>query len=192
MNDRAEIYFHATLVPSKLDTVRAWLPQQAWFMGDPDDIEQVGAFRFLDPVGEVGIETVLIRSGQHIYQVPQTYRGTRLDDAEESLIGIIEHSALGTRFIYDAMTDPVYLTELERVIRESGTAVGSFSVEDGSQQPPGMDIRGTGVSTTDSLQGELEVIGLITDEPYADAAGRLVGILHDGDDAREVVLAVLR
>lgn len=192
MNDRAEVYFQAALTPSKLETVRAWLPQQAWFMGNSEDIEQVGAFRFLDPTGEVGIETVLIRSGQHIYQVPQTYRGTRLDDAEDSLIGIIEHSALGTRYIYDAMTDPVYLTELERVIRETGAAVGSFSVEDGSLHPPGMDVRGTGIVADAAMEGELEVIGLITDEPYADAAGRLVGILQDGDASREVVLAVLR
>lgn len=90
------------------------------------------------------------------------------------------------------MTDPVYLQELDRAIREGDTAVGSISVEDGTVHAPGMHVRGSGVLPGVQIEGELEVVGLITDEPYPDAAGRLVGVLGEGDEAREVVLAVLR
>lgn len=193
MTRRAEIHTGATLTPTKRELVVAWLATQDWFTGDPESIEQVTAYRFVDPAGEVGIETILFRTGGQVLQVPQTYRGAPIDEGEEGLIGVMEHSAMGTRYVYDAMTDPVYLAEVERVIREQDTAVEAVSLTDGSVRPAGLPVRGTGVADAVQTVGELEVVGVITDEQYEDAPGRLLGRLaDDAGGERDVVLAVLR
>lgn len=193
MTRRAEIHTGATLIPTKRELVVAWLATQDWFSGDPESIEQVAAYRFVDPAGEVGIETILFRTGGQVLQIPQTYRGAPIDEGEEGLIGVMEHSAMGTRYVYDAMTDPVYLAEVERVIREQDTAVEAVSLTDGSVRPAGLQVRGTGVADGVQTVGELEVVGLITDEQYEDAPGRLLGRLaDDAGGERDVVLAVLR
>jgi hypothetical protein len=44
-----------TLVPSKLELLAAWLPSQPWFDGDASRLESLGAYRFDDPVGDVGL-----------------------------------------------------------------------------------------------------------------------------------------
>lgn len=192
MTRRAEIHTGATLTPSKRELVVDWLARQQWFTGDPEVIEQVAAFRFVDPAGEVGIETLLFNAEGHVFQIPQTYRAEPLSDDVEGLIGVLEHSDLGTRYVYDAMTDPVYLAELERVIREADTAVETVSLRDGSVRAAGMEVWGTGLAEGVEPVGELEVVGLVTDERYEDAAGRLFGRLDDAPGSREVVLAVLR
>lgn len=122
------ILHHATLVPSKLELLEAWLPAQPWFPGtDAAGLERVAAFRFDDPAGEVGIETLLVRTPDGpLLQVPLTYRGAPLDDAAAYLVGTMEHSALGPRWVYDAVGDPVYVAEVTRVIREADGEVAQF------------------------------------------------------------------
>jgi hypothetical protein len=45
----------------------------------------VSAYRFDDPAGEVGIETLLVRRGAGpVLQVPLTYRGAPLAGAEDA------------------------------------------------------------------------------------------------------------
>ena len=44
----------ATIRPTKLELLTDWVPSQPW--GEPV-LDLVGAFRFDDPDGEVGIET---------------------------------------------------------------------------------------------------------------------------------------
>lgn len=113
------LYHKATITPTKAEMVGAWAPNQSWYPADPSAGESqagpevVGAFRFEDPEGQTGIETHLIRVGGEKYlQVPMTYRNEPLDGAEASLIGPMEHSALGTRWVYDGLGDPLYLTML--------------------------------------------------------------------------------
>ena len=106
------IVYAAQLRPSKSELLMQWLPSQPWFSGDPAGLVLLGAFRFDDPAGEVGVETHLLRVGERTYQVPLTYRGAPLAGAEEFLITTMEHSVLGTRWIYDASADPVYVSEL--------------------------------------------------------------------------------
>ncbi|MBT2533057.1 hypothetical protein J7E83_13185 [Arthrobacter sp. ISL-48] len=90
----------ATLNPSKIELLRMWLPNQPWFgEGEPTDLRRLGSFRFDDPDGEVGIETLLITSKGAVFQVPLTYRDTPLQEAEASLIGTSEHSVLGRRWV---------------------------------------------------------------------------------------------
>ncbi|ALE07567.1 hypothetical protein AL755_04930 [Arthrobacter sp. ERGS1:01] len=107
----AHIY-QATLSPNKMELLSVWLPAQPWFReGDPA-LHQVGAYRFDDPAGEVGMETILVAAGDTVLQNPLTYRGAPLEGAEQWLIGTMEHSVLGTRWVYDACGDPVYVAEL--------------------------------------------------------------------------------
>jgi len=107
------IIYEATITPSKLDMMAAWLPQQDWFTGaEPLALERVASFRFDDPAGQVGMETLLIRSGAHTYQVPLAYRNEPLAAAAEFLLGTTLHSVLGTRWVYDATGDPLYAAAL--------------------------------------------------------------------------------
>lgn len=108
----------ATLIPSKIEVLNAWIPNQSWYLdADVSSLEIVGAYRFDDPDDDVGIEThlVLCANGR-VLQVPLTYRGAPLDGDESSLITTMQHSVLGKRWIYDGCGDPVYAAALARTI----------------------------------------------------------------------------
>src|SRR4051794_16071626 len=107
----------AQIRPSKLELTTSWLPGQPWAPGGEGAPEQIGAFRFDDPDGEVGVETHLLRSAGILLQVPLTYRGAPLQNGEPWLVGTMEHSALGRRWVYDGCGDPVYVTTLAAVVR---------------------------------------------------------------------------
>lgn len=56
------------------------------------------SFRYDDPEGEVGIETLIVRVADgELLHVPVTYRGAPLEGAEPWLMGTMEHSVLGSR-----------------------------------------------------------------------------------------------
>lgn len=112
------IIYRAELTPGKQEVVTTWLASQPWSqVSASDSIEMVGAFRFDDPAGEVGIETHIVRrpDGQ-VLQVPLTYRGAALEGAEGHLVAEMEHSVLGHRWVYDATGDPVYAAALASTI----------------------------------------------------------------------------
>ncbi len=105
----------ATLAPTKLELLTDWLPSRPWFAGaDPKaGLRQVGAYRFDDPAGQVGLEAILLQTDAGtVLQAPLTYRAAPRAGAEEHLIGTMEHSVLGTRWVYDACGDPVWATAL--------------------------------------------------------------------------------
>lgn len=106
------ILYDAALNPTKLDLLGRWLPTQSWFDGGDAELASLGSFRFDDPDGEVGLESHLVAADGVIYHAPLTYRGTELDGGSDSLIGTMEHSVLGRRWIYDACGDPVYAAAL--------------------------------------------------------------------------------
>lgn len=140
----------ADLTPTKLELLAGWLPGRPWFQGRPaGEVVRVAAYRFDDPAGEVGIETMLVRAGDGpVLQVPLTYRGAPLDGAERWLIGTTEHSVLGRRWVYDACGDPVYVAALARVIHAGGTQAEEYFEVDGRREtrPPGMLVSGSGTS----------------------------------------------
>ncbi|QGG43059.1 CG0192-related protein [Aeromicrobium yanjiei] len=148
----------ADMHPSKIELLRAWVPTQPWFEGD-DQLEPVGAYRFDDPDGEVGIETVLVRSGDGpVLQIPLTYRAEPLAGAEEFLVGTTEHTVLGTRWVYDGCGDPVYAAAIVRTIVTGGTQADlERRLSDGTMEPvePNMRVVGGGSST------EHEPVGLV-------------------------------
>jgi len=139
---------HAQLVPSKLDLVAGWITAQPFGPADadPSSAERIASFRFDDPAGKVGIETLIVRAGDATFQVPLTYREAPLAGAEASLIGTMEHSVLGTRYTYDAVGDPVYVAELVRAAVSGGSEVERYYEEDGERKVKQGDAhaRGTG------------------------------------------------
>lgn len=189
MSGTAEI-MDATLTPGKIDLLAGWLPRQSWFAGDAGDLEKVASYRFVDPDGEVGIETLLVRSGGVVYQVPLTYRAEPLDEANDSLVGTMEHSALGTRYTYDAVADPVYLVELLRVIHEGD------SEADLSRGEKTMTVQGSGIVPVSNAASESMRIVRVLDGSHVPGTrvplGTLTGTWTDADGEHEQTLAVLR
>ncbi len=207
------ILHKATLTPSKLEllsTYVAAVPSFTDFVGS--ELAAIGSYRFDDPAGSVGIEThLLTTSSEHIIQMPLTYHAAPRDGAEAWLIGTMEHSVLGRRWVYNACGDPVYAAELVRTILTGGSQVGLFvetpdgpverepvTFASGSGSPdavvPSID---TVVSTqpgtyTTIRAGGLEVVvrhvldGSVPEDASATLSGTWVGV----DDP--VVLAFVR
>lgn len=140
------ILHQATLTPTKAELVSTWLPRTPWFAGEQADARRVAAYRFDDPAGEVGIESHLFDVDGALVHVPLTYRSQPLPGAEDWLVGTMEHSVLGTRWVYDALGDPVYLAEVTRVIREGDQQVRMWveTPEGQVEREPTMRVRGSG------------------------------------------------
>ncbi|MGV8909505.1 MAG: CG0192-related protein [Propionicimonas sp.] len=189
MSGTAEIH-EATLTPTKLELLGRWLPAQEWFVGDSDDLERVASYRFVDPDGDVGIETILVRSLGVTYQVPLTYRGEALHEADDSLVGTLEHSVLGTRYVYDAVADPVYLVELMRVIHEGDTEA------DLSRGEKSMSVEGSSIVPVSNASGESMRVVRVLDGNHVPGSRSPLGTLTgkwtvDGAEV-EQILAILR
>lgn len=141
---------HSELTPTKIELLQGWAPSQPWFRGDAGvGLTNVAAFRFDDPQGQVGVETILVRAGDGpVMQVPLTYRDAPLTGAEASLIGTLEHSVLGTRWVYDAVGDPVYLTTVATTIATGGNEAEMYFEVDGKKEmrEPTARVAGSGIS----------------------------------------------
>ena len=165
------LIYRTELAPSKLELLAGWAPKQSWFEGEGDAVlTTVASFRFDDPAGQVGVETLLVRAGDGpLMQIPLTYRNERLTGADEWLIGTMEHGVLGTRWTYDAVGDPVYRGELARAILTGGTQVELWIEIDGvmTRREPTARVWGTG-SAAAPIPGdiELQVIRVPTDEDH--------------------------
>src|SRR5690554_2036771 len=118
------ILHRAQLTPSKLELIAPWLEKQDWAQPSEGEPERVATYRFDDPEGEVGVETFILKtsSGTELH-APFTYRGAPLPGAEQHLIGTMDHSVLGPRWMYDATGDPVYAQTLATTILTGGTEV---------------------------------------------------------------------
>ncbi|MEV7607708.1 hypothetical protein AB0N65_19930 [Paenarthrobacter sp. NPDC089322] len=137
------IIHKATLSPTKLELIAGYLPTQPWFIQDGTP-ELIGAYRFDDPAGEVGLETHVVSAGDRIYQVPLSYRGHELGGAGEWLIGTMEHSVLGKRWVYDACADPVYVKALATAIL-TGQEEAALLVEgEPEPRPSTVSVKGSG------------------------------------------------
>jgi hypothetical protein len=117
----AVIHHHASLTPTKLELLAAWLPRQPWYRegGAGPDLARAGGFRLDDPDGQVGLEFMVTTDAATgtSYLVPMTYRDHELPGAGDALIGTAEHGALGHRWIYDGARDPVLVTQLVALIQ---------------------------------------------------------------------------
>ena len=118
--------FHlSTITPTKDELIRAWAPTQSWGLAADVPIEAIGSYRFDDPDGRVGMETHLVTAGGTVLQIPLTYRDAPLEGADDALITEMQHSVLGTRWVYDGLRDPLLVVMLAAVaMTGQGEAVG--------------------------------------------------------------------
>jgi hypothetical protein len=173
----------AEMVPTKHELLTTWLPTQPWWPPGAEVPQLEASFRLDDPAGEVGIETLLLRVGGGVVQVPMTYRSAPLEGGE--LIGETQHSALGPRWVYLGTSDPVYVTETTAVIRE-GRGEVQLLRPDGTPIPPrptAARVQGSGTGS-----GRLTVVISENDAP-TEASGTLTATWAEQPDP--VVLAWL-
>ncbi len=184
--DRLMAILHqATLTPTKLELLEAWLPRQPWFSGPATDLVRVSGYRFDDPSSEVGLETLLVRSGDGgpVYQVPLSYRGEPLSNADSFLVGTMEHSVLGPRWVYDAEGDPVYRAVLTSVISGEATQAEEFVDTHGrlERRDRTMVVTGSGVITDTPV-----IVRKLGDS--GDSVAGLVGTWHGQTDPVTLVI----
>jgi hypothetical protein len=200
------VYHTATITPTKQQLVEGWAPSQPWGRGRTI-VEKIGEYRFDDPDGEVGVESMLFRCDDDaVVQVALTYRAGPLAGADDHLVGTTEHTVLGTRYVYDACADPVWAQTIATAVLTGGTQAQMYVEKDGERidVPARVPVKGSGsahspvVSSVDGVSSdsattvvrvddlEIELVRLLG----TDVAGaeRLVGQVA-GDD---VVLAVVR
>ncbi len=165
----------AQLSPGKLELVADWLCTQPWGLAADVEPTGVGAYRFDDPAGEVGIETHLVRAGAGpVLQVPVTYRGAPLAGAESWLLGIMEHSVLGRRWVYDACGDPVYAAALASVVLGSAVQAEEHLEVDGRPEPRPASAT---VSGTGGPAGDVPAVPSLHDLTCTQAGDRCVVVL---------------
>lgn len=180
-----KIHKGATLSPHFREFLPAWVEGQAWYEG-PGGLRPTGFLRFEDPAGEVGMETHLLHDGQAVYQVPLTYRPAPLDGG--TLVTTAEHSVLGTRWIYDAVTDPVWTAVLLDLVATGGVSESAARTGFGPAEARGTLIR--------RFVPEAAVIDLdrrlVPQDPPGDAAGVVTGSWHQDGVPAQGRLAVVR
>ena len=157
------VHHTATLSPTKQELVEAWLPSRSWAEGRKVT-GKVGEYRFDDPAGEVGVETILWRTDDDtVLQTPLTYRAAPLDGAEAYLVGTSDHSVLGQRWVYDGCGDPVWAAALVDAISTGGRQAQMFIEQDGRRvdAPPRIQVRGSG---SDDSAPQVTSIDRVVDE----------------------------
>src|SRR5262245_53516967 len=151
----AFLYTRASVVPGKLELLAGWLPGRPW-AGGTEGLAKVGSYRLDDPAGEVGVEGLLVRAGDGpLLHVPLTYRGAPLDGSEAHLVGTTEHSALGTRWVYDGCADPVFASAVVRAMLTGGRqAALEWEDEEGARhvRQPTTTVTGSGDPGTEVPQ----------------------------------------
>ncbi|TDQ05214.1 maltokinase N-terminal cap-like domain-containing protein [Labedaea rhizosphaerae] len=165
----AKIHPGATLTPHFRDFLPPWIARQPWYPGTQiPTISAVGFLRLEDPAGEVGMEIHLVTDGSRVLQLPLTYRGAPLDGG--ALVATAEHSVLGTRWIYDAETDPVWTTELLRLVRAN-------DVFDESRMRGATEARGHRIHDFADAEVRIEVVRVLNSvEPIDDPS--VVGVVE--------------
>lgn len=124
------LFHRATIVPTKEALIAEWAPRQAWGPAADAPIDVIGGYRFDDPDSRVGMESFLVRAGEVLFHVPLTYRDAPLDGGEDAFIATMEHSVLGTRWVYDGLRDPVFVVMLAAVaMTGQGEALGMAMYE---------------------------------------------------------------
>ena len=202
----AEIHTTASISPTKLELVAPWMAHQRWYAakGRLPVLRRLWSWRLDDPAGQVGVETLLlVDEGDTVpvvYQVPLTYRGAPLDGAQHALVGTMEHSVLGRRWVYDAPHDPVYAAQL--LALTLGSAVAQAGGVSDTPEPgvvgvrnpswtPELLFRGSRV-----LSGEQSNTSVILDCTTVDGAPnplicKVFRMLHSGENPDVTVQGAL-
>lgn len=184
------VYFRATLDPTKQELLEAWLPSRSWASG-VTSVEKLAEYRFDDPAGEVGVETILWRTEDGtVLQVPFTYRAAPLAGADDFLVGTTDHSALGPRWVYDGCADPIWAASVATAILTGGTQAQMVIERDGElvDVPPRMEVRGSGAPDADvpplpsvDAVNDDGPITTVTAGPLTISLARVVGTSVEGE-----------
>ena len=176
------LIYTARLDPDKPE----WIRRRLVAHGLPADVtaEKVGSYRFDDPAGEIGVESMLVRVGDRLYQTAFAYRGDA--PAEGDVVAEVEHSVLGHRWVVDAATDPDARRILAAGVRgEIPQARLEMHDESGTYletRAPDLTLRVIGADAT----GELEVPVELSETGEADVDGPRC-LIAEGDGVRAVV-----
>ncbi|MFC7487831.1 maltokinase N-terminal cap-like domain-containing protein [Knoellia sp. CPCC 206453] len=181
----AEIHKGASITPTKLELIDAWMGGQRWYAakGTASSVRRLASWRLGDPAGEVGVEVLIVAdvsgAAPITYQVPLTYRAAPVAGLEGALVGVMEHSVLGTRWVYDAPHDPVYAAQLLELIQgrvpaESSAASDALD-ESVVATPGGAWSRSVTVRGSKVLSGEQSNTSVILD--CVDDAGASVPVI---------------
>ena len=200
----AEIHPNAKLTPSKPELIGAWAGGQRWFTakGRTPTLTKVSSYRFEDPAGEVGVEVLFLRdSGDAsgtIYQVPVTYRAMPLAGAEHALIGTLDHSVLGKRWVYDGPHDPVFAEALLETMRRGGheaersDGVVEMRVVGRPQEPSGAYVASAPMRSSTVLRGEQSNTSIIyTLEDDTQLIAKVFRVLNVGPNPDIEITAAL-
>lgn len=170
------IIYQAELSPSKPEILRDFLAGRSW--GESGELEFLGAYRFDDPDGEVGVECHLVRVGETTYHLPLAYRPARVEGADEHLLTTMQHSVLGERFVYDGLGDELALDCFRRalcgeqdqaelqIVAENGEPIEtrpqsvtlSLEVDEGESLPTGAELLDGAPFTIARTLGDLDGI----------------------------------
>lgn len=168
----AVVHSSATIRPTKQELL------ETVFDGP---VEVVGAYRFDDPEGEVGVEGFLVRRDAALRHVLFSYRGAILASEGAHLVSTMEHSELGPRWIYDGATDPVAIACVRRAILGKQVQAVLELWEDGrlvGTREPAVRLRASAADAGDPA-GAVHVLR----EPEEDASGPSLVATWDGGEA---------
>jgi hypothetical protein len=177
------VHAGATMRPSKLELLGPWLRRQPWFAGN-HQLDVVGSFRFEDPDHRVGLDSMFIESNGGIYYVPVTWREAPLPGWAQ-LIGESQHSVLGRRFCYDALTDPVFIEEATRVITQGDTHSEVHTTE-GEVRTPSVEVYGNNVRPDGGRLRAVRRLGTF----YPGRAQLIAKWSHNGIPREDVIAAI--
>ena len=164
----ATVHPGATISPTKLEIVQGWLGDQDWFDGDAASVKAGTRFsyRFDDPAGEVGVESVLATLDGKVFQLPLTYRNSELEGGEPFFLTHMEHTALGRRWIYFGLGDPVLVNSFVSAIIAGDRSVSMEFEMDGQHQVVDTAVKawgnGSGESVTDARIDDVDRGGPVT------------------------------
>lgn len=170
--DVAVVHSSATIRPTKPELLEAVL-------GGPSEL--LGAYRFDDPEGEVGIEGFLVRQDSALKHVLFTYRGALLAVDGARLVSTMEHSELGPRWVYDGTTDPVAIDCVRRAILGEQAQAELELWEDG--RPVGTREPGVRLSAAAGDGAGAAGVVHVLREPDDSAAGPALVAHWDGGEA---------
>lgn len=108
-----------------------------------------------------------------------------LDGAEDHLLGTMEHSALGTRWVYDAEGDPIWQATVTATVLAGGSGAAEYFEVDGVRETrePAVAVIGSGGDVTDAEAVAVHLVGQVPDGD---------GVLTGRWDGGEGVLVVVR
>ena len=82
----AIIHRDGDITPTKRELAEAWLDRLGLGAGD---VVMLGAYRFDDPAGQVGVEGHLVRRAGAVFHLPMTYRAAPREGADREFSGKI-------------------------------------------------------------------------------------------------------